>query len=33
MLYTEGFSMRHYVGFLQIRSHMLSAGTIYGDEL
>ena len=23
MLYTEDFSMRHYVGFLQIESHIL----------
>ena len=25
MLYTEDFTMRHYVGFSQIRSHMIAA--------
>ena len=33
MLYTEDFSMRHYVGFLQIGSHMsngLICGYMYG---
>ena len=28
MLYTEDFSMRHYVGFSQIRSHIASYVTI-----
>ena len=30
MLYTEDFTMRHYVGFSQIGSHML---TIFGYEV
>ena len=32
MLYTEDFTMRHYVGFSQIGSHMYVAKSLFGKQ-